>query len=99
MGGTLVVVESWGCDCLSVRAFPVHLTPPLQSGVTPLHVASINGISSVVALLLATPGVDPLAVNDVRARRGGSGGCLYAFPTPHPSATGWHDSAGLGPEE
>ena len=33
----------------------------LQDGFTPLHAAAAKGHASVVTLLLATPGVDPLA--------------------------------------
>ena len=37
------------------------VSPPLQGGWTPLHWAATYGHAPVVALLLATPGVDPLA--------------------------------------
>ena len=40
--------------------------PPLQYGWTPLHLAAWNGHFPVVALLLATPGVSPLAKTRVR---------------------------------
>ena len=39
---------------------PLTLTL-MQYGGTPLHRAAANGNTRVVALLLATPGVDPLA--------------------------------------
>ena len=45
--------------------FPSPFLPhpsPLQAGVTPLHVAAECDHAPVVALLLATPGVDPLAL-------------------------------------
>ena len=38
------------------------LPRPLQEGWLPLHAAAARGRVSVIALLLATPGVDPLAV-------------------------------------
>ena len=63
------------CRCL--RSLPrcppksTHLRPPprlpMQHGRTPLHEAAVEGHAPVVALLLATPGVDPLAMNRVRA--------------------------------
>ena len=43
-----------------VPAPPPH-HPPQQSSETPLHVAAYYGYVPVIALLLATPGVDPLA--------------------------------------
>ena len=39
--------------------------PPLQDGLTPLHVAAMYGYASIIALLLATPGADPLARDKV----------------------------------
>ena len=94
------------CPPPPLRPFLLHLvplppapsSPPLQRGQTPLHRAAINGHAPVVALLLATPGVDSLArVGEVRGaqrRRIGPPAC----PTPLPSAAGWLDSAGLGAE-
>lgn len=46
---------------------------PVQYGATPLHVAAGCGHTAIVALLLATPGVDPLA-RDTQV--GGSGTLL-----------------------
>ena len=61
--------------------------------------AALNGRAPVVALLLATPGVDPLAkeklVRGAQRRLRGPPAC----PTPLPSAAALHDSAGLGAEE
>lgn len=51
------------------------LPRPLQSGETPLHAAAKNGNAPVVKLLLATPGVDPLA-RSVRALKCDSGARL-----------------------
>ena len=45
---------------------PPACPPPLQYGCTPLRAAAIGGSAPVVALLLATPGVDPLAKDEVR---------------------------------
>lgn len=39
---------------------------PLQAGHTPLLLAAFYGRTAVVALLLATPGVDPLAKAEAR---------------------------------
>ena len=41
-------------------------SPPLKAGFTPLHTAAVKGSAPVVALLLATPGVDPMAKSRVR---------------------------------
>ena len=68
--------------------------PPLQDGYTPLHAAALNGHASVVALLLAIPGVDPLSKDVVRSVEKDLSGRL-SCPTPLPSAAGWQDSAGL----
>ena len=40
----------------------------MQNGETPLHLAALLGHTPIVALLLATPGVNPLAVD--KGRRG-----------------------------
>ena len=64
---------------------PPPPSPPLQGGDTPLHWAAYYGHAPVVALLLATPGVDPLAktrVRDAQWRLRGPA-CL---PAPHHSA-------------
>ena len=79
------------CRCL--RSLPrcppksTHLRPPprlpMQHGRTPLHEAAVEGHAPVVALLLATPGVDPLAMNRVRGalRRPKGPVCpFYAVP-------------------
>ena len=66
--------------------------PPLQVGRTPLHWAAGNDHVHVVALLLATPGVDSVAKSRVRgAQRWLSGPPVC--PTPLPSAAGCLDSA------
>ena len=56
--------------------------PPLQYGWTALHMAAMRDRAPVVALLLATPGVDPLAkskgVRDTQRR-------LRGLPVPRPS--------------
>ena len=69
---------------------PAPSTPPLQSGWTPLHVAAWYGHAPVVALLLATPGVDPLA-KDILVR-GAQRRLRGRLPAPRPSPllqTGW----------
>ena len=71
--------------------------PPLQDGLTPLHVAAYLGHTPIVDLLLATPGVDPLAIKASGAQRRPRD--LPACPTPLPSAAVWQDSAGHGTEE
>ena len=48
---------------------PPARPPPLQGDDTPLHMACGNDHAPVIALLLATPGVDPLA-KDVVSLRG-----------------------------
>lgn len=58
---------------------------PLQYGGTPLHVAVGSRRTPIVALLLATPGVDPLSKDAVRgAQRRFSR--AFKLPIP-PSAT------------
>ena len=44
----------------------IMMTLPLQAGHTPLLLAAFYGRTAVVALLLATPGVDPVARTAVR---------------------------------
>ena len=61
------------------------LLPPLQSGRTPLHAAAGCGGASVVALLLATQGVDPTledVVRSVQRRRRGPAACLLHTSLP-----------------
>ena len=60
---------------------PPH--PPLQRGQTPLHWAAFYGRAPVVALLLATPGVDPTLKDKVRGAQRWLRG-LPACPTPLP---------------
>ena len=72
--------------------------PPLQDGLTPLHMAAIEGHVPVVALLLASPGVNPLAKDVVRGaqrRLRALPACLSACYTPLPSAAVSWGSAGL----
>ena len=71
--------------------------PQLQYGNTPLHAAAMNGSAPVVALLLATPGVDPLAKTRVRGTQRWLRG-PPACPMPLPSGAVWLDSALLGVE-
>ena len=53
--------------CISRSLFlPRAHPPPLQYDVTPLHAAASTGSDHVVVLLLATPGVNPLAKTRVR---------------------------------
>ena len=58
------------------------LSPPLKLGMTPLHVAAAYGHTPVVALLLATQGVDPLTKDRVSgAQRSAQGpACLPHTP-------------------
>ena len=91
------------CPVLPYSSSLFLLPPPpplLQSDMTPLHAAAANGHAPVVALLLATPGVDPLHKNKVRGAQKPAclHTCLPAFPTPLPSDAGWLDSSGLGRE-
>ena len=51
---------------LSLPFSPAPSSPPLQAGMTPLYAAARNGSASVVDLLLATTGVNLLAVTKVR---------------------------------
>ena len=75
---------------------PPPPSPPLQWGQTPLHWAARAGHTHVVALLLMSPGVDPLSRDSVvrGALRGLRG--PTACPMPLPSAAGWRDSARVG---
>ena len=75
--------------------FPPPPPPLLQYGVTPLHVAAMYGHAPVVALLLATPGVHPLA--ETKTVRGAQRRLRDppAFPTPLPSAAVCQDFTGL----
>ena len=56
---------------------------PLQSGATPLHAAVASFRTPVVALLLTTPGVDPLAKSRVRGAQRHLRACL---PAANPSS-------------
>ena len=78
--------------------YPARSSPPLQSGSTPLHAAAASGSAPVVALLLATPGADPLATDWVRGAQRRLRGPLVC-PTPLLAAAGWRDSAERGAEE
>ena len=69
---------SYSCPRALVVARPTCLSSPLQGGVTPLHAAAFNDHTPVVALLLATPGVNPLAVNEVIENR-----CMLIGPPAH----------------
>ena len=52
----------------------------LQSGWTPLHAAAASGHTPVVAHLLATSGVEPLAKDVVRGGQGAGGGIMLPNP-------------------
>ena len=64
--------------CQNLALLPPQLVYPplpLQADYTPLHGAAADGHAPIVALLLATPGVPPLARTQVRTgKRGGGGG-------------------------
>ena len=65
-----------------IAAYP-YAPLPLQGGLTPLHVAADSGYVAAVALLLATPGADPLARGGlVRGAQRERRGPPLACPTP-----------------
>ena len=72
---------------LPVAPFPppyrLILLCPLQWGSTPLHAAAGSGHAPVVALLLATPGVDPTLEDEVSIG-GESVGSVARLPDPCP---------------
>ena len=68
-----------------MQLIPATSPPPLQDGVTPLHAAAINGRAQVVALLLATPGVDPTLKDKVRDSQRRLCGPPAYLPAPRPS--------------
>ena len=51
---------------------PETFSPPLQNDATVLHMAAANDLCPVVALLLATPGVDPVQRTRVSYWRSGA---------------------------
>ena len=53
--------------------------------MTPLHAAAYRGYTSAVALLLATPGVDPLAKTAVRGAQRWLRGLPAVLSAPRPS--------------
>jgi len=71
-----------------LRELGPPLPPPIQDGVTPLHVAACNGHAAVATLLLATPGVDPLAADIVRGAWAevAPQARMPPLPPPHPFA-------------
>lgn len=45
---------------------PADVNARAEGGVTPLHIAAFNASEAVVALLLASPGIDAAAAAEVR---------------------------------
>ena len=80
------------------NSIPLPLPPPpLKSDETPLHSASYHGHARIVALLLAAPGVHPLATK-VRDAAKGSWGSVCSCCMDLPSVAVWRDSSRLGTE-
>ena len=58
LGRTAALCSCRGPLLILLPLLLLLLTPRLQRGMTPLHVAAAAGSSDILAMILATPGVD-----------------------------------------